>query len=111
MFGNWLNTKEVDEVADAIVADLAQRLPPAPGPHTRKTAERLRQTHDVIFARLEQFARSRKLNIYKKARLANRVRWALREAGYPPEFTDALSYELATVATLAARQAGKPAAG
>ncbi len=107
MFGDWFNTKEVDEVADAIVADLVRRMPPTPGPHTRKTADRLKQTHDVIFARLEQFARSRKLNIYKKARLANRVRWALREAGYAAEFTDALSYELATVATLASRQAGK----
>ena len=111
MLGNWLNTKEVDEMADAIVADLVKRMPPSPGPHTRKTADRLRQTHDVIFARLEQFARSRKLNIYKKARLGNRVRWALREAGYAPEFTDALSYELVTVATLASRQAGKPAGG
>jgi len=35
------------------------------------------------------------------------VRWALREAGYAPEFTDALSYELVTVATLASRRAGK----
>ena len=34
-------------------------------------------------------------------------RWGLREAGYAPEFTDALSWELATVATLASRQAGK----
>jgi hypothetical protein len=107
MFGKWFDTKAVDEVADAIVADLAKRLPPAPGPHTRKTADRLRKTHDVIFARLEQFARSRKLNIYQKARLGNRVRWALREAGYTPEFTDALSYELVTVATLASRQAAK----
>jgi hypothetical protein len=54
--------------------------------------------------------RTRKLNIYKKARLGNRVRWALREAGYATEFTDALSYELVTVATLASRQAGKPGA-
>jgi hypothetical protein len=107
MFGNWFSTKEVDEVADAIVADLVKRLPPTPGAHTRKTADRLRKTHDVIFARLEQFALSRKLNIYQKARLGNRVRWALREAGYAPEFTDALSYELVTVATLASRQAGK----
>jgi len=107
MFGDWFNTKDVDTVADEIVADLVKRLPPMPGPHTRKTADRLRKTHDVIFARLEQFARSRKLNIYKKARLGNRVRWALREAGYAPEFTDSLSYELVTVATLASRQASK----
>jgi hypothetical protein len=113
MFGNWFNTKDVDAIADAIVADLVQRLPPSPGPHTRKTADRLRKTHDVIFARLEQFVRTQQLNIYKKAHLGNRVKWALREAGYSNEFTDALSYELVTVATLAsraARQAAKPGA-
>lgn len=110
MLGNWFNTKEVDEVADAIVADLVKRLPPSPGPHTRKTADRLRKTHDAIFARLEQFVRTRRLNIYKMARLANRVRWALRDAGYAREFTDALSYELATVAKLASRQAERKSA-
>lgn len=31
MFGNWLNTKEIDEVADAIVADLVPRQAGKPG--------------------------------------------------------------------------------
>jgi len=35
------------------------------------------------------------------------IQGALREAGYAPEFTDALSYELVTDATLASRQAAK----
>ena len=57
----------------------------------------------MIFARVEKFARSRSLNLYKKARLGNRIKWSLKDAGYPAEFADSLTFELVTVVTLAAR--------
>jgi hypothetical protein len=69
----------------------------------KKAAERLRRGEDVIFARAESFAREKKPSFYKKARLGNRVRWGLREAGYPQEFADALSEELVAVITIASR--------
>jgi len=104
MFGDWFKVKEVDEFADSIVADLVKRLPPSgvelPG---KKAAEKLRRTHDVIFRRIEIFGRAHRLNIYKKARLGNRVKWALAEAGYPSGFVDTLTIELLTVVTYAAR--------
>ena len=104
MFGNLLKTKEVDEFADSIVADLVKRIPPsgidAPA---KKAAERLRKTHDAIFGRIESFARTQSLNIYKKARLGNRVKWALMDAGYPSDFVDTLTIELLSVVTHASR--------
>ena len=104
MFGDWFNVKEVDEFADSIIADLAQRIPPSKmEPSGKKAAEKLRKAHDAIFRRIETFARAQGLNIYKKARLGNRVRWALAEAGYPPDFVEALTFELLTVVTLASR--------
>ena len=57
----------------------------------------LRQAHD--------YARQHKLNVYTKARLANRFKWALLEAGYPKTFVDAMTYELAAVVA-AARSGG-----
>jgi hypothetical protein len=110
MLGNWFNCKEVDEFADAIVADLVKRFPPsgvdAPA---KKAAERLKKTHDVIFGRVDRFARSRPLNLYKKAHLGNRVKWALKEAGYPDDFVDTLTYELVTVVTLVSGKGNKVA--
>src|ERR671910_504973 len=98
----WFNCKEVDEFADGVVADLVKRVPPsAIDAPAKKTAERLRTTNDMIFARAQTFARSQRLNLYKKAHLGNRVKWALKEAGYPQEFVEALTYELVTVVTLA----------
>jgi hypothetical protein len=36
--------------------------------------------------------------------MGNRFKWALREAGYPGEFVDALTFELVTVVTLVSRE-------
>lgn len=101
---SWFDCKAVDEFADGVVADLTKRVPPSSvGSPAKKAVQRLRSTHDMIFARANAFARSQRLNLYKKAHLGNRVKWALKEAGYPQEFIDALTYELVTVVTLASK--------
>jgi hypothetical protein len=98
---DWFSTREVDALAAAIAAELVKRVPPgALESRTRKAAERLRNTHDAIFARAGKFARTHPLNVYKRARLGNQFRWALAEAGYPPEFVDSWTYELAILITL-----------
>ena len=40
-------------------------------------------------------------NLYQKARIANRLKWALREARYPQAFVDEFAYALATVVAAA----------
>jgi hypothetical protein len=66
-----------------------------------KAAKRLKGVHNAAFNRVDVFARSRPLNLYKKAHLGNRFKWSLREAGYPGAFADALSSEFLTLVTLA----------
>ena len=98
---DWFKTQEVDELAAAIAAELVRRVPPAAlESRTRKAAERLRNTHEAIFARAGKFARTHPLNVYKRARLGNQFRWALKEAGYPPEFVESWTYELAIQITV-----------
>ena len=105
---DWFNTADGDELARAIAAELVKRVPPATLPaKDKKAATRLRNTHDAVFARAGKFARTHKLNVYKKARLANQFRWALKDAGYPPEFIESWTYELATLVTLASARSEK----
>src|SRR5437899_457006 len=103
MFGNWFNCREIDEMVDAIVADLVKRFPPAglDGMPVEKAAKRLKGVHNAAFNRVDAFARSHSLNLYKKAHLGNRLKWSLREAGYSGEFADALTSEFVTVVTVA----------
>jgi len=103
MFG-WFNCTDVDQFADRAVAELAGRVPPsALETPAKKTAERLYRTNDMIFTRAESFARASRPNFYQRAHLGNRVKWALKEAGYPEDFVDALTFELVKVVTLAGR--------
>lgn len=107
----WFDTDEIDEFVRSIAAELVKRTPPAAlDARDEKMPKRLRSTYRAVFSRAEQFARTHKLNIYKKARLGNQFRWALKEAGYPKEFVESWTYELVTLVTLestAPRESGR----
>jgi hypothetical protein len=110
MMWSWLDTKQVDEFGSWVVAELCKRYPPeGVDANPKKAAERLRKTHDSLLLRVEAFAREHRLNLYKKARLGNKVKWALREAGYPPQFVDTFTHELVTVVTVVNARGRKPA--
>ena len=98
----WLDTKEVDAFADSVVKELLERFPPTGVDlSTRKSVERVLKNVDKLLGRVTEFTRSRKLNVYKKARFGNRVKWALREAKYPPQFVDIMTHKLVEQAALA----------
>ncbi|TMH42020.1 MAG: hypothetical protein E6H56_06355, partial [Betaproteobacteria bacterium] len=61
----WFDTEEIDEFARSIAAELVKRAPPAGlEAQDEKASKRLRNTHQAVFSRAEQFARTHKLNIY-----------------------------------------------
>jgi hypothetical protein len=101
MFG-WFDTKDVDALAAGMARDLTKRVPPqSVDAHGKKAEIKQKKTHDLVLRQAHDFARHNKLNVYKKARLANAFKWALLEAGYPQEFVDTMTYELAAVVAAA----------
>jgi hypothetical protein len=108
MVFSWFNTSKVDAFVDAEVADLAKRIPAAKlegsGPAVRKAEEQLAKAHDQLLRRASDFVQREKPNLYQKARLANRMKWTLTEAKYPPTFVDGLALALAKVAAAANAQ-------
>ena len=99
-------SKDVDEFADSIVAELVERNPPKEGgAGGAKEVARLRKAFGKIFARIDSFARLHKLNLYTKARLANRIRWGLKDAGYREDFVETATQEVATHVAIAGSRA------
>jgi hypothetical protein len=103
------HSKEIDEFADSIVAELLARHPP----HGEKVSgnrevARLRKAFGRMFSRIDSFARTRPLNLYTKARLANRIQWGLKEAGYRADFVEATTQEVATHVALAGTRGPDP---
>ena len=100
------SSKEVDEFADSIVAEFIQRHPPrGDEAGERKALARLRKAFGRVFSRIDGFARSHRLNLYSKARLANRIQWGLKDAGYRADFVETATQEVATHVALAGTRA------
>lgn len=98
MILDWFDTKAVDALADRLARDLVKRVPPSSVAAQGKKAETGRvKTREAILRQVRDFTSKHKLNVYKKARLANRFKWALHEAGYPKALVDEMAFELATL--------------
>lgn len=97
---SWFNTKEVDAFARELAKDLIGRLPPSSaGSNKTITPERFRNTREAIISRTGAFARTHKINWYKKAHLGNTFKWELRGAGYDQQFIDAMTYDVLVAVT------------
>lgn len=104
MFGNFFNTAEVDKFADWIVEELKRLLPPGFDPDKDSVGRRAEKLNERIAKRTVEFTQQTSLNIYKKARLAARVREGMSTSGYPATFVKSFSYDLLARLQMAASQ-------
>jgi cell division septum initiation protein DivIVA len=94
MFGRFFSTTEVDEFADWIVGEVKRALPTVADKKIKNIEERAAKLNERISRKTDEFKKNTGLNIYKKARLAARVREAMSSHGYPKQFVEAFSYDL-----------------
>ncbi len=103
---NWFDTKEVEEFAVLLGNDFCQRLSVSlASENTRETTRALDGATHVVFARVDKFVMTRRLNFYKKACFGNKLKWHLKDAGYPDAIVDPVV--LAVVKRLSDRQTQK----
>jgi len=94
MFLKWFSTREVDAFADSVVADLRTRFPrDGVDVSDRKAAEKALTTIDRILTGITAFGTRHSPNLYQKARFGNRIKWALKDAGYPEPFVEVVTHE------------------
>jgi hypothetical protein len=99
-----LKTSDVDAFADSVVAELTERVPlTALRRQSAKVEKRLSRMTEVLSDRVRAFAREKKPSIYQRARLGNRVKWALKDADYPEVFVEEFVTELVTLVTVATK--------
>ena len=107
MIFKWFDTKDVDALSSRIVRDMIDRVPPAAFEGGGRKAEAKKdRTHDLVLRQAHDYARDHRLNVFTKARLANNFKWALLEAGYPKDFVDRMTIELAAVVAAAESSRG-----
>jgi hypothetical protein len=101
---DWFSRKHIDEFADSVIAELRERFPQSGvNLSSEKAAEKALKALDRIFSRISAFAAERRPNVYQKACFGNRIKWALKEAGYPEPFVEIATKKLTTYMALASR--------
>ena len=86
----WLDAKAAESQADEAIAEIANLVPTeevaAAGAARKKQVAKLESTID----RHRRIYATSGYNIYQKAKFANRVKWRLRDSGYPDDFIDSV---------------------
>lgn len=102
MFG-WFKAIEVEAFGQKLVEDFARRFPPALESDERPgmPSSRLSQALVEFYARAEKFRVQENLGVYKKAKLANTVKWRMKELGYSEVLIEDM------IKSLAVRLAGR----
>lgn len=86
----WLDATDAEKQADQAVEEVERLVPQAEltgGADVRK--KQIQKLDRIIGNHRSRYA-SAGYNIYQKAKFANRVKWRLRDGGYPNEFIDSL---------------------
>jgi hypothetical protein len=91
MFGRFFDTTAVDEFADWVVDEVKRALPASFDPNLQNMAQKVDRLDKRIAERSVTFAKSTKLNLYQKARLAGRVQEGMNAHGYPKSFVATFS--------------------
>lgn len=95
MLFDWFDAKEASTFGISMADFFAQRVPPASIPAAdKKPLKRAVEVIAKLHAQAEQFGGSHKLNIYKKAKLANDFQWKLFQLGYDKKIVEELTKEL-----------------
>jgi hypothetical protein len=82
MIREWLDAREAVAFAREIAREIDRLFPPSPQKKKPTSAKKDQKKLDGLIIRTRAFAQQHKLNVYKKAKLLNTIKWELRDAGH-----------------------------
>jgi hypothetical protein len=103
--------REVDDFAKELAGMVAKRFPPALEKSTerRVSPNRITKVLEDALEKAEEYGKTRRLGMYKKARLANAFKWQLKDLGYSDKFIEVATEGLVVYVTRGSgKQRAKP---
>jgi hypothetical protein len=88
MILDWFNAGEVVLFAQEIVREINLLFPPTDQKGKAIPAKAYQKKFDGLIIRIRSFTSKYKLNIYKKAKLLNTIKWEMRDAGHEEVIID-----------------------
>jgi len=91
MLLNWFDAKEAKAFGLWLANFYLQRTSSEPGGHVKHVAQKQAELLHKVSDEITRFKVEHKLNIYRKAQLANAFKWTLRDAGIDQKYADELT--------------------
>jgi hypothetical protein len=88
---SWLDAREAQEFGMTLAKFFMERIPMDEPGKKAKSLEKKQEVVQKMVQQIQIFRIDHKMNLYKKAKLANAFKWALLDAHYPSEFVDELT--------------------
>jgi hypothetical protein len=88
MIRDWFDARAAVSFARAIAQDIDRLFPTTPQKKKPTSAKKDQKKLDALVLRTRMFAQQHKLNIYKKAKILNTIKWELRDKGHEESLID-----------------------
>jgi len=88
---SWFDASEAQQFGTTLADFFIERIPAEDSGKKEKSAAKKQEVINKMLLQIEIFKVNHKLNIYKKAKLANAFKWRLLDAKYPSDFIDELT--------------------
>lgn len=82
MILDWFNAGEAVLFAQGLARDIDRLFPPTPQKGKPLNAKKHQRKFDSLLVSTRTFAAQHKLNVYKKAKLLNTIKWEMRGKGH-----------------------------
>lgn len=89
MFG-WLDAAKAEEFGSSLAGFFIDKMPPDQQLNESKVASKTQYVLDKMSVQVNAFKRGQTLNAYQRAKLANKFKWKLRDAGYEQAYIETL---------------------
>jgi hypothetical protein len=91
---SWFDAHEAQQFGTTLAEFFIERIPAEVSGGNNKSMEKKREVVQKMLQQIEIYKINNKINLYKKAKLANAFKWKLLDAKYPTEFVDELTTTL-----------------
>ena len=88
---SWFDARAAKEFGQVLAAFFMQRVPVDAKLSDKKFAAKTQDVLTKMELQISRFKTDNKLNPYKKAKLGNAFKWALKDAAYPAAYIEKLS--------------------
>ena len=101
MIRGWFDAQEAVLFARELARDIDKLFPLTSQRKRPASAKKDRKKLDGLVLRTQKFAQHHRMNVYKKAKLLNTIKWELRDSGHDDALIDEVVGLLAPLAAIA----------